>query len=37
MNKDGHVRLKRWCNLSDDLDDCHDLTDYEVYYDSIKK
>lgn len=37
VTKDGHVRLKRWCNPGDTQNDCTDLTDYEVYYDSIKK
>ena len=35
--KDGHVRLKRWYEPGADRDDYYDLTDYEVYFDSIKK
>ena len=37
MTKEGHVRLKRWCDPGDNQEDCYDLTDYEVYYDSIRK
>jgi len=34
---DRHIRLKRWYEPGDDREDYSDLTDYEVYYDSIKK
>ena len=37
MTKDGHVRLNRWYEPGVDRDDYIDLTDHEVYYDSIKK
>ena len=35
MTKEGHVRLKRWYDPSED--DYADLTDKEVYFDSIGK
>jgi len=37
MSSGGHVRLKRWYEPSALRDDFVDLTDYEVYYDSIGK
>lgn len=37
MTKEGHIRLKRWCDPGDNQKDCYDLTDDEVYYDSIRK
>lgn len=37
MGADGHVRLKRWYNLGDDREDYYDLSEYQVYWDSITK
>ena len=37
MSENGHIRLRRWYEPGDDREDFIDLTDYEVYYDSIKK
>jgi len=37
MSKEGHVKLKRWCEYGEDREDCQDLTDNQVYYDSINK
>lgn len=37
MTKKGHVKLKRWYEPDADPDDYADLTEYEVYYDSVIK
>ena len=37
MTKEGHVRLKRWYEPGADREDYYDLSDEEVYYDSIGK
>jgi len=37
MSNDGNVKLKRWYEPGADRDDYSDLTEYEVYYDSVKK
>ena len=37
MTNEGHIKLKRWYEPGADPDDYADLTDYEVYYDSIRK
>ena len=33
--KDGHVKLKRYYEEGADPDDYYDLTEYEIYFDSI--
>lgn len=37
MGADGHVRLNRWYNPGDDREDYYDLSEYQVYWDSITK
>ena len=37
MTNEGYIKLKRWYEPGADPDDYADLTDYEVYFDSIKK